>query len=75
MSEDPILRKGVEFDQAHSRKLIQLWDDPSPEARKECKAFALFCAGITDSVFHKVKTDNPKMVEGLAGFGIPKGGS
>ena len=74
MSGDPIMRKGMEFDQAHSRKLEQLWDDPSPEARKECRAFAMFCAGITDSVFHKVKMDNPKAVEGLIGFGIPKGG-
>lgn len=74
MSDGNILRKGAEFDQAHSRKLQKLWDDPSPEARAECRAFALFCAGITDSVFHKVKTDNPKAVDGLIGFGIPKGG-
>jgi hypothetical protein len=74
MSADPILRKGIEFDQAHSRKLEKLWDDPSPEARKECRAFAMFCAGITDSVFHKVKLDSPKMVEGQIGFGIPRGG-
>lgn len=72
-SSDPsILKGGVGFDAAHSKLLAALWDNPDPKAREECKRFALFCAGIVDSAFHNIKVNNPKLVEGMIGFGLKR---
>ena len=71
MSE-PILRGGELFDRAHSQMLLKLAKDDSPEGRKKTAEFCLFLAGIVDSLFHDVKKANPKMVEGMKGFGIPE---
>jgi hypothetical protein len=71
-SDPSILKGGVGFDAAHSKLLAALWDNPDPKAREECKRFALFCAGIVDSAFHNIKVNNPKMVEGMIGFGLKR---
>ena len=71
-SDANLLKGGAEFDQAHSKLLMAMWDNPDPKARAECKRFALFCAGIVDSAFHNIKVNNPKLVEGMIGFGIKK---
>lgn len=72
MSDANILKGGVVFDQAHSEKMLKILDATNPPIQGEARAFALFCAGIVDSVFHKVKTDNPKAVADMKGFGIPR---
>lgn len=72
MSDAPNLKGGVAFDQAHSVKMLAILDSSTPPVQGEARAFALFCAGIVDSVFHKIKTDNPQVVEGMKGFGIPR---
>lgn len=70
MKEPNLLKGGAVFDQAHSEKMIAILDSANPPIQGEARAFALFCAGIVDSVFHKVKTDNPKAVSDMKGFGI-----
>lgn len=70
MSE--VLKGGESFDRAHSEKLFELGKDNSPEGRKKTAEFCFFLAGIVDSVFHDLKRANPKVVEGMKGFGIPK---
>lgn len=69
-----------EFDQAHTKKLNDLWQKMSEDPwasdydkkAKECRMWAMFCAGIVDSLFHKLKTDQPEMVKGFKGFTIPR---
>lgn len=70
MRDADSLKGGVVFDQAHSEKMLAILDASTPPVQGEARAFALFCAGIVDSVFHKIKTDNPQTVEGMKGFGI-----
>lgn len=68
------------FDQAHTKKLTELWDRIHPvnsmdrfrKEHRECREFAFFCAGIVDSLFHKLKTDCPQAVKGFKGFTIPE---
>jgi len=68
------MKSGVTFDQAHSQKLKRLLEDPTPEGRKKAVEFAMFCAGIVDSLYHQLKITNPRMVAGTKGFGIPADG-
>lgn len=72
MSDAKNLKGGVVFDQAHSEKMQRILDSANPPIQGEARAFALFCAGIVDSVFHKVKSDNPNAVSDMKGFGIPR---
>ena len=62
------------FDQAHTKKLADLWEkmNASPAEAKQCRMWAMFCAGIVDSLFHKLKTDCPEAVKGFKGFTIPE---
>lgn len=72
MNGPAFMKGGATFEQAHTEKLKKLLEDSTPEGQKSSRAFALFCAGIVDSLFHQLKVTNPKMVEGMKGFGIPK---